>query len=289
MKTIILSFLSVVFLLGCTGGKNFTASLSDKEEGAIIVASYNLRMDTPNDGENSWQNRKEMVKSQIRFYDFDIFGTQEGFKHMLDGIAELPGYVWIGEGRDGGQDGEHSAIFYKKDRFTLLDNNDFWYSETPDRVGKGWDAKCCNRICSWGKFKDNISGKEFYFFNSHFDHEGVIARKESARLLLTKIKEIAGDYPVFASGDYNARPDSEPIQVIISDGLLKDAYVLSEQPPYGTVGTFHGFRANAEMKSRIDYIFVTPGIRIKKYGTLNEMPNGKFPSDHFPIMVYAEL
>lgn len=130
----------------------------------LNVATFNLRMDTEKDGVNAWPNRKEMVKGLIRFHDFDIFGTQEGFKHMLDGIAELDGYAYIGAGRDDGEDaGEHSAIFYKTSRFDLLDKGNFWFSETPDVPGKGWDATCCNRICSWGKFRDKESGKVFYF------------------------------------------------------------------------------------------------------------------------------
>ena len=100
------------------------------------MATFNLRMDTEKDGVNAWPNRKEMVKGLIRFHDFDIFGTQEGFKHMLDGIAELDGYAYIGAGRDDGEDaGEHSAIFYKTSRFDLLDKGNFWFSETPARAG----------------------------------------------------------------------------------------------------------------------------------------------------------
>lgn len=259
------------------------------------VASFNLRMNTNSDSINAWPNRKEHVKDLIRFHDFDIFGTQEGFKEMLDGIAELPEYVWIGEGRDGGDNGEHSAIVYKKDRFTLLDQGNFWYSETPDKIGLGWDATCCNRICSWGKFKDNISGKEFFFFDSHFDHQGVIARRESAKLLNRKIREIAGNLPVFATGDYNATPESEPIQTILSDGLLKDAFAKSEQKPYGTTGTFHGFNRVKTGYGRIDFIFLTDNIRVKRYGTINDWTQyddkypSAYPSDHFPILATVEF
>lgn len=124
---------------------------------------------------NAWPNRKEMVKGLIRFHDFDIFvWTQEGFKHMLDGIAELDGYaLYRCRAFTTVEDaGEHSAIFYKTSRFDLLDKGNFWFSETPDVPGKGWDATCCNRICSWGKFRDKESGKVFYFFNSHYDHQG---------------------------------------------------------------------------------------------------------------------
>uniref|UniRef100_A0AB33JKD4 Endonuclease/exonuclease/phosphatase family protein n=1 Tax=Prevotella sp. GTC17262 TaxID=3236797 RepID=A0AB33JKD4_9BACT len=257
----------------------------------ITIASFNLRMDTKNDGINQWSNRKELVKGLIRFHDFDIMGTQEGFKHMLDGVAELSEYAWIGEGRDGGTDGEHSAIFYKRAKYELLEHGDFWYSETPDQVGLGWDAKCCNRICSWAKFRDRLTGKTFFVFNSHYDHEGVVARRESSKLLLRKIREIAGtDVPVFATGDYNAVPTDEPIQTILADGLLSDSYRTTLQAPYGTTCTYHGYKIPKPGNDyRIDYIFVTKDIRILQYGTLNELPYGRFPSDHFPIMVKAEI
>uniref|UniRef100_A0AB33J4N8 Endonuclease/exonuclease/phosphatase family protein n=1 Tax=Prevotella sp. GTC17259 TaxID=3236795 RepID=A0AB33J4N8_9BACT len=257
----------------------------------ITIASFNLRMDTKNDGINQWSNRKELVKGLIRFHDFDIMGTQEGFKHMLDGVAELSEYAWIGEGRDGGTDGEHSAIFYKRAKYELLEHGDFWYSETPDQVGLGWDAKCCNRICSWAKFRDRLTGKTFFVFNSHYDHEGVVARRESSKLLLKKIREIAGtDVPVFATGDYNAVPTDEPIQTILADGLLSDSYRTTLQTPYGTTCTYHGYKIPKPGNDyRIDYIFVTKDIRILQYGTLNELPYGRFPSDHFPIMVKAEI
>lgn len=149
------------------------AQQAEKSSCTLNVATFNLRMDTPKDGDNAWPNRKEMVKGLIRFHDFDIFGTQEGFKHQLDNILELGNYAYIGAGRDDGKEaGEHSAIFYKKDRFEVLDKGNFWFSETPDVPGKGWDAVCCNRICSWGKFKDKVSGQVFFFFNSHYDHQG---------------------------------------------------------------------------------------------------------------------
>jgi endonuclease/exonuclease/phosphatase family metal-dependent hydrolase len=261
-----------------------------QDKAVLRVGTFNLRLDTESDGENSWSHRKDLVNSLVRFHDFDIFGTQEGFKHQLDDITAAGDYVYTGGGRDDGKDaGEHSAIIYKKDRFELLEKGDFWYSETPDVPGKGWDATCCNRICSWGKFKDLPSGREFYFFNSHYDHQGRVARRESSKLLISRIKQIASGYPVFATGDYNARPDDEPIQTLLQDGLLKDSYVLTKQPPYGTTGTFQGFRPDAPLQNRIDFIFVTDGISILKYGVLNERPYGKFPSDHCPVLVVAEF
>ena len=114
----------------------------------------------------------------VRYHDFDIFGTQEGFLEQLTDLLEMNEYEYTGHGRDDGKDaGEHSAIFYKKDRFKLLDSGDFWLSETPDKPGLGWDVTCCNRICSWAKFRDLGTSKEFFFFSVHFDHQGIIARK----------------------------------------------------------------------------------------------------------------
>lgn len=290
MKNVkILSIFFLLFLIGTVGAKVEEINKPVKGANSLNIATFNLRMDTPKDSANAWPNRKEMVKGLIRFHDFDIFGTQEGFKHMLDGVAELEGYAYIGVGRDNGEEaGEHSAIFYKTGRFELLDKGNFWFSETPDVPGKGWDATCCNRICSWGKFRDRESGKLFYFFNSHYDHQGKVARRESSKLLLARIRQIAGpDATVIATGDFNALPTDEPIVTLASDGLLSDAYTLSEQPPYGTEGTHNSFRLDAEMKGRIDYIWVTKGVEVKKYGVLNDMQYGRFPSDHFPVMIQA--
>lgn len=252
----------------------------------LNVATFNIRMDTPNDNLDSWKHRKDMINGLIRFHDFDVFGIQEGFHHQIMDILEPGGYDYVGVGRDDGKDaGEHSAIIYKKERLLVLDEGNFWLSETPDVPGKGWDATCCNRICSWAKFKDIETGKEFFFFNVHYDHEGKEARRQSSYLMLNKIKEIANGYPVISTGDFNAVPDSEPIQIILKDGFLNDSYEVTLQPPYGTKGTFNSFRLNFPMDNRIDYIWVSKDIMVNKYGVLNDVHYGHFPSDHFPVMV----
>ncbi len=280
--TFLLSLIVVVILSGCV--KSSTKNLY------LNVASYNIRMDTPIDSLDPWSKRKDMIKGLIQFHDFDIFGTQEGFKHQLDGILELSEYSYVGGGRDDGKDkGEHSAIFYKKERFEVLDNGDFWYAENSEVPGKGWDATCCNRICSWAHLKDKESGKDFFIFNSHYDHEGAVARKNSSLLLLKKVEEIAGNKPVFCTGDFNASPDSEPIQIIYNDGRLNDSYLVSEQKPYGTEGTFNSFRVSNNPASRIDYIWTSEGIRVLKYGVLNDIQYGHFPSDHYPVMIKVAI
>lgn len=263
-----------------------TVSAQKNSMTTLNVASFNIRMDTPNDSLDSWKHRKDMVNGLIRFHDFDVFGIQEGFYHQIMDILEPGGYDYVGVGRDDGEDaGEHSAIIFKKGKLLVLDKGDFWLSETPDVPGKGWDATCCNRICSWAKFKDIDSGKEFFLFNVHYDHQGEEARRQSSYLLLNKIREIADGYPVLATGDFNAVPDSEPIQIIMKDGLLSDSFDVTLQPPYGTTGTFSSFRLNSPMQNRIDYVWVSKDIIVNKYGVLNDVQYGHFPSDHFPVLV----
>lgn len=252
---------------------------------SIIVATYNLRLNTLTDKENAWPFRKENVKALIQFHDFDIFGTQEGHYDQLMDLLELQGYSYTGVGRSDGKRGdEHSAIFYKTTRFKLLDSGDFWLSETPDKPSKGWDATCCNRICSWAKFEDLQTKIIFFFFNVHFDHEGKVARRESANLILQRIRNIAEDYPVICVGDFNADPDDEPIQIMQT--ALSDAKTISQTPPYGPDGTFNNFNYNAslEEKDRVDYLFVDDKIDVLKYGVLSDAKNQAFFSDHLPVM-----
>ncbi|MDR1918617.1 MAG: endonuclease/exonuclease/phosphatase family protein [Tannerellaceae bacterium] len=262
--------------LSCTGSRTALE---------LKVATYNLRMDTPSDSANAWPYRKEAVKALIQYHDFDIVGTQEGFLHQLQGVCELQAYTYSGSGRDDGKEaGEHSAILYKKDKFTMLDSGDFWLRETPDTPGLGWDATCCNRICSWVKFKELKSGAEFYFFNVHFDHQGVVARKESGKLMIRKIKEIAQDAPVILTGDFNSTPETEQIQAL--SAFLHDARSISAQQPYGPEGTFNRRFSHPIGKNRIDYIFVSDAFRVKQYAVLTdyrEFPY--FPSDHQPVSI----
>lgn len=259
-----------------------------QKSSTINIATYNIRYDNPGDSLNAWPNRKENVKALIRFHEFDIFGTEEGLINQIKDIAELKEFAYTGKGRDDGKEaGEHSAIFYRKDRFQLLESGDFWLSETPDKPGKGWDARCCNRICSWGKFKDLLSKKEFYFFCVHFDHEGIIARQESGKLMVKKITEIAKQTTAICVGDFNSTPETEQIQALQT--ILGDAYKVTETEPYGPVGTFNAFKFNAPMKYRIDYIFVSKGVKVLKYGVLTDAKDQRYPSDHQPVMIKAIL
>ena len=281
MKKLII-FVSLLFLAMAYG------KAEDKE--VLKIATFNLRMDTPSDGETAWFHRKDMVNDLIRFYGFDLFGTQEGFTHQLNDILRLSDYRFIGVGRDDGKDaGEHCAIFYRSDRFKVLDQGDFWLSEHPEKPGRGWDGTCCNRICTWGKFEDLKNHKQFYFFNVHYEYEGDVARRESSNLMISRIKSIAGNQPVFLTGDFNAFPTEEPIRILNDSGFLNDSYKITKEAPFGPVCTYHGYDSTIKTEERLDYIWVTDSIQIDKYGVLTNTLYGHTPSDHFPVMVVAEF
>ena len=256
----------------------------------LIVGTYNLRNDNKGDIGNLWVQRAPVVANLLRFHQFDIFGIQEGFKNQLDDLDKaLPEFAHYGLGRDDGKDGgEHSSIFYRKDKFKLLKKGDFWLSENPDKPGLGWDAKCCNRICTWVYLQDLRTGTKFYYFNAHFDHEGVIARVESSKLVLAKIKEIAGDTPTVFTGDLNGDHQSDWYLTLAKSGFLTDTYTQVEHP-YENNSSFNEFGKSVKGFGIIDHIFVTKGFSANRWGILTDTYHGKYPSDHFPILAEITL
>jgi endonuclease/exonuclease/phosphatase family metal-dependent hydrolase len=272
-------WLAAVLLLACV---NLTAQ-------DIRIASYNLRYANRSDSGNLWENRLPAISALIRFHNFEIFGTQEGLRHQLDSLAaRLPDHQWYGKGRDDGDaKGEHSAIFFKRSLFDLLDKGDFWLSETPGKPGPGWDARL-NRICSWVKLRHKRSRKEFYVFNVHYDHQGVKARVNSSQLILEKIRAIAGKQPALLTGDFNGDHQSEWYQSIANSGWLKDSYRLASDP-YAPNGSFNGFNHQKMGSGIIDHIFVTGAFKVQQWGLLTDTYYGKFPSDHFPVLCVLRL
>ncbi|MGM0621009.1 MAG: endonuclease/exonuclease/phosphatase family protein [Bacteroidota bacterium] len=254
------------------------------------IVSFNIRYNTQNDGENAWPNRIEMVTGLLKFHEADIFGLQEALHgQILDVENEMPGYEWFGVGRDDGKKGgEFSPIFYQKAKFELLDHGTFWLSETPEKPSTGWDA-ALNRIVTWGILKSTETGKEFMVFNTHFDHVGVEARKNSAILIREKIqKMVPSNTPVIVTGDFNLTPDQKPIEML--KDYLDDSRDITKEPPYGPAGTYNGFDINADLSSRrIDYIFVKGDIEVLKYAALSEIKDKRFPSDHLPVFAKVRL
>lgn len=272
-----------LFLLLLTG----CATLLQSGAQSIVSGTFNIRYDNPNDSGNLWKDRSAIIVSLIRFHDFDILGTQEGLRHQLEDMQSgLPGYTFFGAGRDDGKSkGENSAIFYKKQKYHALDSGNFWLSQHPEKPGPGWDANL-SRICSWLKLQEKKSKKMFYVFNVHYDHQGMQARKESSKLILEKIKIIAGKSPVIFTGDFNGNHQSEWYLYIHNSPILKDAFIIAKNP-YANNGSFNSFKSNNPSKDIIDHIFISNQFTIKRYGILTDTYHGRFPSDHYPVL--AEL
>ncbi|MDX1754213.1 MAG: endonuclease/exonuclease/phosphatase family protein [Salinimicrobium sediminis] len=257
-------------------------------EAQLKVMSYNIKYANENDGENSWSQRKDYLASQIQFYEPHIFGVQEALHSQLEFLSgELSGYDYFGKGRDdGAEKGEFSAIFYKAQKFELLEQGTFWLSPTPETPGKGWDADY-PRVCTYGKFREKKTGKEFWVFNTHFDHVGVIARAESAQLIHRKIRELnKEEKPVILMGDLNLEPDTKEINFL--SGQYNDSKKAAENV-FGPEGTFNGYDFLSPVTRRIDYIFTTNGIRVKKYAVLIDSKDLRYPSDHLPVFVKLKL
>jgi len=253
------------------------------------VISFNIRYNTPNDGENAWPYRTEMVTDLLKFHNADIFGLQEALHGQIQDVQKnMKDYDWFGVGRDDGKKaGEFSPVFYNKSKFKLLNHGTFWLSETPDKPSTGWDA-ALNRIVTWGIFESKETGEEFMVFNTHFDHRGNKARENSAILIRKKIEEmVPAGTPVILTGDFNLTPDQKPI--ILLKEYLDDSYDVTQEPPYGPVGTYNGFNLDSDLNRRIDYIFVKGDLEVLKYAALSEIKDKRFPSDHLPVFAKIQF
>jgi len=254
----------------------------------LTFLTYNIRYGLADDGENRWELRKDGLAKQLKFYEPDVFGIQEGLDFQVEFLdSALDEYSYYGVGRDDGTDkGEFSAIYYNKEKFKPLKKSTFWLSETPEKPSKGWDA-ALPRICTVVLMERKDTRQKFWVFNTHFDHIGVEARKQSARLIVDKINEFnAGNYPVVLMGDFNLEPDSEAIQFISQH--LNDSKLVSQKVAFGPDGTFNAFKFHEIPERRIDFIFTDKNsIEVLKYAVLSDSKNLKYYSDHLPV--YVEL
>jgi len=256
--------------------------------------SFNIRWNSPNDGINIWDNRKDMAADVFMDYKIDIAGLQEVTKVQLDDLNDrLPDYAYIGVGRnDGKSGGEHCPIYYKKNNLTLLEHGTQWLSETPDVIGsKGWDA-ALPRIFTWGKFKNNTNEEIFYFINTHFDHRGKLARLQSSTLLMSKVSELTnGKSVIIITGDFNYTKDSDGYSIMTSTEnkiSFNDTKEITQTPFTGRPNSSTGFRER-EVSRIIDYIFVSEGIKTKKYDILAIKKDSVYVSDHYPVFSTIEF
>ena len=260
----------------------------------LNVMTFNIRYNTKNDSLNAWPYRKDNAASQVLFHQVHILGVQEALhEQIMDLTQSLAQYKYTGVGRDDGKTkGEYSAIFYDTTRLKLLESSTFWLSLTPSVPGsKGWDANI-TRIVTWAKFRDTKNKKLFFVFNTHFDHIGQEARRESAKLLKQKVKEIAGNMPTIITGDFNAKPSDDPIKILTDvkdiDHFI-DTKAISKTPHYGPAGTFNGFASKERDPEPIDFVFVKGKWKVLQHATLSQSWGGRFSSDHFPVFARLSL
>lgn len=262
----------------------FTLASCSEEKVNVRWATFNMRYDNPGDAPNHWGARKERVAAYIKEMKFDVFGTQEVLHHQFEDLkAMLPEFEGVGVGRDdGATKGEYSAIFYNKNVFDALDSGTFWLSEDPTSVGKmGWDAVCV-RIATWAKLQHKATGKIVMAVNTHYDHVGQEAQKESSLLIIRKIKEIVGDQPAVLTGDFNVTDESEAYNTIVSNEfVLLDAHKVAEKTS-GVGYTYQAFgQREPEKCTKIDFVFVTPQIKVLHSEVTPEVKDALL-SDHNP-------
>lgn len=258
----------------------------------LTVMTMNMRYDNPEDGENNWRFRRERVGELVRTQQVDLLGTQEVLSNQYDDLqALLPGYTSVGVGReDGARAGEFNAIFFRTERFELLDSGTFWLSETPEAAGsKGWDG-ACERIATWVVLREK-NGQELLYMNTHLDHVGETARREGVSLLLGRIAELRGGRPVILTGDFNAEPTSTVIAHVLDDGTLRSAWNAAPVR-YGEGWSFADFgQIPVGERPLIDYIFFGGGLEAETCTILPDTLGGGYVSDHAPVKAllrYAE-
>lgn len=256
----------------------------------IKIMTYNIRCGYCEDSSsvNNWSNRKYLVAYVIKGHNPDLIGLQEAEMFQVKELIEMLGnYDWYGVSRDDGKEGgESTAILYRKKRFELEEKQTLWLSETPEFVSKGWDA-AFKRTFTIAKLKDIISSKEFYYFNTHLDHIGEIARTESSKLMLNKINEYSNDYPVILSGDFNFTSISDGYKIITSQ--LSDSKFISRTGSIGGNITFNGFGKDVLPDNKIDFIFLNDKVEVLNTIIDTATFNGLYPSDHYPVISEVKL
>ena len=259
-------------------------------QNSIDVISYNIRLGSADDGENHWNIRKDKLKDLINYYEADFIGMQEAQKPQIEYLLENNSlYGFLGKPRDEGENSEFSCIFYLKNKYKVLQQDTFWLSETPEKSTKSWDA-AYPRIVTYGLFENIKTKKKIWVLNTHFDHVGVVARQKSAEIILKKIKQLQGkqNLPVVLTGDFNSFKTDTWMQPLLNN--LQEASSHSITKPYGGTATWNAFNFKEKPVDQIDFIFTSKNNTvIKKFRTITDFYDFKYPSDHLPIISRIEL
>lgn len=293
MKKILYVLIAIVGLQSCKKNKD---EEDQKWHSALKIASYNIQYDnTVQAPASEWKNRKDLFKQLIEKYDFDIIGAQEPYLSQLNDIKNmLPDYDYIGisiEGETSGLKKHYTPIIYKKDKIEILDWGTFWFSSSSSQPGSiGWDAYS-PRICTRALVKDKTTGKIFNFFNVHLDHIGTTARDMSVQMLLSLIPMASSKYPSVVTGDFNLNQNSVNYNRIISSGVLRDSYSMALEKINADYGTYNDYILNQNLGTRIDHLFLSTGLplKVKSHHIITDDFNGKYPSDHYPVMIELQL
>ena len=267
-----------------------TVRLAPKDIRAFNLATFNMRTDCSEKLDRAWSNRCPRVAKIIRDHRLTLIGAQELKHNQVDDLRRAlgpDGYEIVGRGRLKGGKGEGVYILYDASRFDCLTNATFQLSETPEVDGSSSWNSSCPRTCVWGRFRDKANGAEFLLFNTHLDHRSELARLNGMKLILERIKAATTDGTVaFLTGDMNNvyMPGNS---IGLATEALKETSALSETPHAGSVATFHGYTPPA--RCQIDYIFVSKPVRIISHETIEDFPDGKVPTDHFPVAARVML
>ena len=297
----------IVFLTSCTNvhAKGEKGQQSEKqiinqesERQTIKMMTYNLKFASPT-FKPAWSVRRHWQVDLIHKYDPDIIGTQEGLKEQVDFLMDhLTQYVVVGEGRKGGDDDEHMAIFFKRDRFRLREMGTFQLSETPQVLGSGPAVN--PRIVTWARLaiiNRPANGKtspypmdyrghwentqEFYVFNTHFFTGGYdLAKLNSAKLIMKRINafnrfgEWTKERPVFLMGDFNAKPGGEVYTTFVGDEKSNNPLLLKD--------SIKGGRG-------IDWVLYKGNVKVLHYEKVDYNVDGAYPSDHKPVFVEFQI
>ncbi|MCC7175252.1 MAG: endonuclease/exonuclease/phosphatase family protein [Bryobacterales bacterium] len=254
----------------------------------LRVVSYNVRLPLASDGPNAWDNRKDIFVESVRRMDPDLMGTQELWRIQGDYIVEkLPQYKWFGISRRGTEQDEHMGVFYKPAKLTLLESGNFWLSPTPEVPGSSAWGIDYPRMVTWGLFEVAGTKKRFYHYNTHFPHraQDQAARIECARIIAARIKALPADVPFLITGDFNTQLGGEVHQVFTP--LLTDAWQKAPKRvgPEASMSRWTGSTAG----SRIDWILYRGGFSVQEVETVTYNENGRYPSDHYPILALLTL
>lgn len=255
----------------------------------LRVMTYNIRFPNREDGVNYWDNRRDVAIQMLRQASPDLIGAQELFFRQGDDIVSaLPEYVWLGNSREGVHRGEYMGIFFKKDRFDLLEMGQFWLSETPNRpASMSWKVSL-PRMVTWVRLNDKRTGKPLYFLDTHFAHraEDELARANSAKVIADFLAKLPAGVPVILAGDFNTVPGKEAYKTITA--YLKDAWDAAAER-VGPPDTFHGFQGAARAARRIDWILYRAPWKVTRAETITMHDGDRYPSDHYPVIADFQL